>query len=174
MGSDISIIIIVIPLIILISLAFVFSNSTSNINRQQFVLNCPYPILNGIATFGSPPFIPVGQNANRLNYTVTWNNNTHGSFFECHLDPLSNPQQGATIIIKNYGASTFGGAIPYGWYAWLGDSITAFFGKLSPFVAMIYEMFNAPAQISGLVWFTYAQLILLALIGIGIVLAIRG
>lgn len=172
--ADLAIILIVVPLIILLSLAFVFSDNLSNISEQQFLMNCPYPILNGIANFGSPAVIPPNSNANRLNYTVSWNNNTHGSFFECKLDPFGNPPQQGNLIIKNYGASTFGGAIPYGWYAWLGDTIVQFFSKLQPFLTMIYIMFNAPAEISGFPWFTYINVGLLAFIGLGITLAIRG
>lgn len=162
------------PVIIIALLAFVFQSSVQELNEQHFLNNCPYPILNGIATFGNPPFIPNTVQANRLNYTVTWNNNTHGSFFECHLDNLSNPHQGATIIIKNYGASTFGGAIPYGWYAWLGDSIVTATSKVQPTLTALYLYVQAPTIATGTMVFSYMNGFFVFCIGLGLFMVFRG
>lgn len=177
--SNIYLVLIVLPALILFILAFIFQSSVQAISKQQFLLNCPLPISNGVITFGNPAIV----DGLRLNYTVNTggsyqafgSSNYNGTYFDCYLDHLAFPPDNPTAIAitKNYGATLFS-VIPYGWYAWVGDSVSVFVGKVQPFLTMVYLMFTAPAQVTGLVWFTYAQVFMLFLIGLGIFMAVRG
>lgn len=157
-------------------LAFVFQSSQQAIKNEQFLLNCPAPINNGVATLVN---IVDGV---RLNYTVTVSGsqfgakNYNGTYFECTIDQITK-QPSANTHIKNYGAvlEFFGNSIiNYGWFAWVGDTITSYLDNIQPLITMIYLMFTAPASVSGLAWFTYGQLFLLLLIGLGIFMVVRG
>lgn len=171
--SGIYYVLIVLPILILVILAFIFQSSVQEIKGQQFLLNCPYPISNGVAS--NTNIIDT-----RLNYTVNYgsggnfsSHNYNGTFFECHITSVNPLLLGASTIVKNYGA-TFFNIIPYGWYAWVGDTISVAVGKVQPFLTMVYLMFTAPTQVTGLAWFTYVQVFLLFMIGTGIFMAIRG
>ena len=113
---------------------------------------------------------------NQVNYHITnfgnGTNSDSGTYFECFIDQNTH-LEGAFTKIKPYGATLFS-AIPYGWYAWVGDTVSVYFGKTSPAIAMLGDYVTAPAQVTGLAWFTYIQVFLLGLVGLGIFLAIRG
>lgn len=165
-------ILLIFPLIVFLFIAFVFQSSTPNTQRQEFLLNCPYPISNEVATFGNPAII----DGRRLNYSTVVQpvvNNYNGTFFECFLDPTANPQQSAFTRIKPYGATLFN-VIPYGWYAWVGDTISVFFAKAQPLLTLFALVFTAPAQVTGITWFTYINIGLVIAPVIGIILLIRG
>lgn len=164
------------PFIIFGVFNFIFQGSTQDSKNQQFLLNCPLPINNGVATLVN---IVDGV---RLNYTVSVSGsqftakNYNGTFFECTIDPNSK-QPGANTRIKNYGAVLeFFGAqiIGYGWFAWVGDSVTSFVDNIVPLVTLVYLYLIAPADITGLSWFAYVNVILIGWIGLGLFMVVRG
>lgn len=164
--ADKYVVLIVFPAIIFIVLAFIFSTQLTGIGNQQYLVNCPLPIPNGIAS----NFTIVN---NHLTYVVTQgnaNSTDKGTFFDCYIDPLTN-QQGFRNIIKPYGA-TFAG-IAYGQIAFFGDNVYVLLGKIQPAITLLINYANAPAQVTNMVWFTYVDIFLLLLIALGIVLVVR-
>lgn|SRR5574341_1311668 len=161
-------VLIILPLIIIALLTFVFQSSVLAIRNQEYLVNCPYPIFNGNVTVGNPAFI----NGVRINYTITVQATTNqtGTYFDCRI---TNNSPAVNIISKHYGKTDFG-IIATGWNAWFADTITSFFGKAQPQLTVVYLMFNAPAIVTGLAWFAYAELFMLFLIGLGIFMVIRG
>lgn len=128
----------------------IVSNSSAEsidvIQGQMFIMNCPLPIYNGVATLD--PIAPF--NGFALNYTVTSNpditTDFNGTKFECTYDPLSAPPHlGANTVIYNYGATTFFGTIPYGWLGYLSDTLGNIFGRLQAMFTLI-SFFVAPTN----------------------------
>lgn len=153
-------------------LAFIFQSSVKELREQQFLINCPLPISDGVATLHN---VVDGV---RLNYTVTHvprqyaSAGYNGTFFECHLDPLTNPPQGANTRIKNYGATLFN-TIPYGQGAFYGDTIYAYLDNIQPYITQIYLYATAPQQVTGLDFWNYIDGILIFFLGMGIFLAVK-
>lgn len=161
------------PAIILTLLAFVFSNSTVAIAQHQTIMNCPFPINSGIGNltaFQTPP---------QINYTQTFDSDAsqyHVTTFECEFDPTS---QSASINTRVYTAD-----VSNPWFAltnrssgymfYISEVIDTIGIRLNAFGNMIWLFFTTPAQVTGLVWFTYAQLIMSAMIGISLFMIVRG
>ena len=154
-----------------------FTNGVQSINNQVFLINCPLPLQNAIATLHSI----VGTT---LNYTVVQNGNvayvnggnattlasSSGTYFDCFIQP--NGLLGADTIIKPYGLTTF--QIPTGWFAWLGDTISQILGKIPQSLTLMYQFFTTPADVSGIVWFNLVTVILLLMFTMGVIMIVRG
>lgn len=164
---------IVLPAIILILLAFIFSNSVKAIIQHQTIMNCPFPINSGIAN------LTAVQTPPQINYTQTFDTNTdvyHVTTFECEFDPTS---QGASINTRVYTAD-----VSNPWFALTNRSsgymfyISEIFDtigiRLNAFGNMLWHLFTAPSQVTGLVWFTYAQLFMFSMIAVGLFIIVRG
>lgn len=119
-------------------LGFVSNSSEDSIlkvQQQMFMMNCPLPIYNGIANDTNI----VGYN---VNYTIIYHDDIktdfYGTYFKCTIDPLSAPPQiGATGTVRQYGATTFWGTLPYGWLGYVADFLTASFQKITAFFTLI-------------------------------------
>lgn len=127
-------------IIFLILIGFVSNTGESfnNIEDQMFLMNCPLPISNGIASFGSPAITGFS-----LNYTVSYTNATDGTgtFFEC---TASDGLFGASISTKGYGDTLFS-AIPIGFLGYLQDSLTTLFQRIQALFTLI-SYFVTPAN----------------------------
>ena len=134
-------------------------------------MNCPFPINSGIGNltlFQTPP---------QINYTITADgdgSSYHVTTFECEFDPTSS---GASINTHVYTGSNAwydvtGRASGYMFY--ISESIETVGTRIYAFGNMLWAVFNAPAEVTGLVWFTYVQVFLLLFIGLGVFMVIRG
>lgn len=177
------------PLFILILIGFVFGSLGSNsraITNQIYMVNCPFPLENQIATLGNPPFIG-GSNpsasavgATSINYTVAspsqgvGNNTGTGTYFSCSIQsspPPNNVPQVSTVI-RNYGQTVV--YFPVGAWQYFGDMVGFTIAKISNIFQLVYIFLVLPATLTGIFYFTIIQAVLLLLIGLGIVLAVRG
>ena len=158
-------------MVFLIIIAFVFGSQVQELKLKQFILNCPYPIFDGIAEN-----VTFSSDQTRLLYDIDYSAglNGTGSFFECNIDTSTTPDSPtASIKAKPYGNTLFN-VIPYGWYAWVGDSITVFSSKSSPLLDMLFLILNAPSQVTNISWFSYINVILVLFIILGVILIARG
>lgn len=165
---------IVLPLLVFLFIAFVFQTSSPDVAKQEYLLNCPYPIYQGAVE--NATLVPI-SNPTRVDYQIDYGtggvNATNGSFFNCYLDPPSSIDQTLVIHSKPYGTTKFLG-FPTGWYAWVGDTINIIFSKIQPFLTLIALVFVAPSQVTGISWFTYINIGLVIAPIIGIILLARG
>jgi hypothetical protein len=132
-----------IGVVFLMLLGLVSNSSDASIVKiedQMFLINCPLPIYDGVATL-------VSIDGFALNYTVVYGSgavdgggsaqNFNGTFFECQLDLLSTPHFNANTIIKEYGATTLFGTVPYGWLGYVADFFTSVFQSLQAVFTLI-------------------------------------
>ena len=158
---------------------FVFQGSTVGILNNGFLVNCPSPLQDQTVTgaFGGLYFPNDGHVHYNVGYViVNYGNGTNsdvGTFFQCSIQG-GNP----SVLVQNkpYGAAlgncaTF--CIPYGAVAYYGDLIYSTLGKLPADINLLYSYFIAPSVITGLSFFTYIQVFLLSLVGLGVFLVIR-
>lgn len=127
--------------------------------------NCPLPIYQGNVT-------NVNIDGLNVTYDVEYTSgNTTGSFFECGYttEPVL---LSVNEITKEYGATAFD-FIPFGWLGYVADWITALGQKIQAQLTVIWLFINAPAEVTDLSFFTYIQLVLIALMGFGGFLAVR-
>lgn len=162
---------IVLPIIILSLFIFVFQENTNDIAVQQTILNCPYPVNSGIATLSGQQnnFPPV------VNYTVAndASNSTeyHVTLFICGEDSITHQPQVSTDV---YTATSNWFDVTTGFMFYLSESIEAFFAKVVAVGNLLYLILTAPAQVTGLSWFIYAEIVLFSFIAIGAFMVIRG
>lgn len=162
---------IVLPMVIFLVLGFVFQSSIAEIQVQQLRMNCPYPVNAGVVT---------GTNILSNNVTVTYNilydNDTslyHVTIFRCGVNNGINAD--TTVYTADTANAWFAMTNrASGFMFYISESVTAFFQKVDAFGHMAYLFLQAPAIVTGLQWFTYFNIFLLAIFGIGVALAVRG
>lgn len=164
---------IIFPIILLVTLAVIFSSSVNAIEQHQTIMNCPFPINGGIGN------LTAFQNPPQINYTQTFDSNTgdyHVTVFECEFDPTSESASINTrIYTADIGNSWFDIAtLSNGFMFYIGEVIDTVGIRLNAFGNMLWLMFTAPEQVSGLSFFTYIQLVLSAFVGIGVFMVVRG
>lgn len=152
---------------------FIFQGQTQDSKNQQFLLNCPQPVYVGNITLGNPAIVQSIS----LNYTVIHadtneGDNTKGKFFDCTIDNITK-QPSVSIVVKNYEQTVFN-TINTGWYAWFGDTVYSWLDNVTPLVTLGYLFVIGPGLITGLAWFAYINLLLLAWFGMGLFIMIRG
>lgn len=161
---------IVFPLIFLGLLQFVFQTSTAEIERQQLKMNCPFPINAGIGN------LTLLQSPPNVNYTITYDTDAtdyHVTIFICgETSPTS-------VSTKVYTADTGNQWFDFtnrasGYMFYISQWISTIGGKVVAFGTLIWLNLTAPAQISGLAWFMYLQIMLFSFIGIGIFMVVFG
>lgn len=137
-------------IIFLAILGFVSNSSEAsqnNIADQMFLMNCPLPIYDGVATLNSIEGFA-------LNYTVSYGNGTvnDGTRFECNA---SNGLFGANTVIIPYGETLFD-FIPYGFLGYLSDSITTLFQRVQAMFTLV-SYFVTPSNFN-ILGYTLADL----------------
>lgn len=164
---------IVFPVIFLVTLMFIFTSSVEAILAQQTKLNCPYPINAGIGN------LTVQQNFPSVNYTITYDTDSteyHITLFNCREDFITHtPAVNTVVYTSDVGNGWFdltNRASGYMFY--ISQSISAFFEKIVALGNLAYLIVFAPAQVSGLAFFAYIQLILFSFIAFGTFMVIRG
>lgn len=169
--SDIYYGLIVFPLIFFVSLSFVFSASLEDVIQWQTIMNCPFPINSGIATLNATQYPP------QVSYDLVSDNNTdsyHVTTFECQFDDNSS---GASINTNIYTGSTAwydvtGRASGYMFY--ISEYFNTIGTRINAFFNSAWQFIDAPAQVTGLAYFSYIQVSLLAMVGLGLFMVVRG
>ena len=150
------------------------SDSLDNIEEQIFLMNCPMPIFNGIATLNSIDGYAV-------NYTISYptlnGTSTEGTKFICTIDSITQNFSASTSI-EPYGATLFD-FIPFGWLGYLADVLTAMFQSVQAVFTLI-AFFMTPtnfnilgftlADLSGIPLFSIIALYALCYVSIGVML----
>lgn len=180
---------IILPLFILILMGFVFGSLGSNsraITNQVYLLNCPFPLQNQIATLGNPPFIG-GSNpqasavgATSVNYTISApspsvaNNTGTGTYFNCYIQqsPPPNNVPAVATVNRDYGQTVL--YFPVGAWQYFGDMVGFTIAKISNTFQLVYIFLALPATLTGIFYFTIIQAVLLLMIGLGIIVLVRG
>jgi hypothetical protein len=162
---------IVFPLIFFVTLAFLFSNSLEDVIQWQTIMNCPFPVNSGIATLNATQYPP------QISYDLVMDNDTdayHVTTFNCQYDDTSSGASINTVVYTGTDAwyDVTGRASGYMFYIseffnTIGTRVNAFFNSAWLFI-------DAPAQVTGLTFFSYIQTSLLFMIGFGMFLAVRG
>ena len=159
---------IVLPIIFITILAFIFSSSVSAIQVQQLKINCPYPINSGVAS-----------NVNSNGFTVTYNvthdtssSDYHVTVFHCAED--SNTSVTTTVYTASTSTWYTVAQQASGYMFYISQTITEFSLKIIAVGHLLYLLITAPAQVTGLAWFNYVNIILLTFIALGVFMVIRG
>lgn len=169
--SEIYYALIVLPIIILSVFIFAFQENTQDIAVAQTILNCPYPINSGIATLSGvqsnfPPVVNytvANDPSNSTDYNVT--------LFICGADTVTgNP----TVSTDVYTATSNWFDVTTGFLFYLSESIQTFFDKVIAGGNLLYLILFAPAQVTGLAWFAYIEVVLFSFIAIGAFMIVRG
>ena len=169
--SEIYYALIILPIIILSLFIFVFQENTQDISVQQTILNCPYPVNSGVATLSviQSNFPPV------VNYTVVNDSsngtNYHVTLFICGADSVTGNPSVSTDV---YTASSNWFDVTTGFLFYLSESIQSFFDKVIAVGNLLYLILTAPAQVTGLAWFSYVEIVLFVFIAIGSFMVVRG
>lgn len=114
-------------IIILLTMSLVSNSGATaigNIENEIFLMNCPFPIADQIATLQS-------IDGFQINYTIsTFGNGTtyEGTDFNCYIDPITGAFT-ANTEIKEYGATLFS-VIPYGYFGFILDWSTTLIDKI--------------------------------------------
>lgn len=173
--SEIYYALIILPTIILALFIFVFQEDTQDIQVQQTILNCPYPVNSGIATLSAQQdnFPPV------VNYTVTndASNSTeyHVTLFICQANPGPGPDTGSPQVLTDvYTATSNWFDVTQGFFFYISETLQSVTDKVIAVGNLLYLILTAPAQVTGLAWFSYVELILFAFVAIGAFMVIRG
>lgn len=161
---------IVFPIMFLGLFHFVFQQSTAEINRQQLKMNCPFPINAGIGN------LTAFQNPPNINYTITYDSDAsdyHVTLFRCgDTSPTSVSTVVYTADVSNQWFDLTNRASGYMFY--ISEWVSTIGQRVVAFGSLIWLNLTLPAQISGLAWFTYIQVILFSFIGLGIFMVVRG
>lgn len=153
--------------------SFVFQSSVTAIREQEFIINCPYPIYEGVAqnvTISDVYVTYIIDHDEDINGNATTNDQDKvGTEFEC---TVTGGLFGVSTATREYGVTLFN-TINYGYTGYLTDAITQFFQKAQANVVKLYLIYDAPAQVTNLSWWTYINYVLTAFIGFGIFMMVR-
>lgn len=171
-----AVILIILPIIFIAVLNFIFIASLSGINKHAYIINCPYPIYEGVATnvtiTGLTVSYDIIHNKDINGNTTTTDKDKVGTRFDCTSNS-SGSLLGVSTTTRQYGATLFD-AIAYGWTGYVSESITKFFEKVNAGTQLVYAYLTAPAQVTGQVFFNYIYVVLIGLVGLGVLLIVRG
>lgn len=164
--SSIYFVLFIFPMIFFVILIFIFQSGLTAIANQQFLMNCPLPINSGVALIST-------IDNNQVIYTVTYDNATsdyHLTLFSCQI--VAGNQNANTIVFTEASTNWFG--VANGYLAYFANVLSQTGLKIQAFFTMVALFVDAPAQVTGLAFFTYIQVLLLAWIAIGGFFAFRG
>lgn len=150
------------------TLSFIFQSEVQALTTEAWRLQCPFPIFNGVAS-------NLDIIGTTLNYTVVYstsNTTSEGTYFICDTDPITGNIRASTVIYE-YGTTLFD-VIPYGIFGYWSDYASMIGQKIDAGIKMVYLFLTAPAQISALSFFTYIYIVLIGMIGLGILMVVRG
>lgn len=171
--SEIYYAMIIFPIIFNVTLMFIFASSLESIEAKQVQLNCPYPVNSGVATLG------VTQDFPDINYTIVYDGDSddyHVTIFDCAPDSVT----GAPSVVTNvYIADTTNSWFDItnrasGYMFYISQAITSFFQKITAFGSLGYVLMFPVAEVSGLAFFAYIQIVLYGFVAFGLFMVIRG
>jgi hypothetical protein len=164
--TDIFYAFIVFPAIFLVTLLFVFSSSLTDIQVQQLRFNCPYPLLNKNVTD-----IQILDNTH-VQYNATEFSGAQDAsvvrIFRCGEDGAIN----VSLATYTYSSGFFDAQQAF--IGYLSASMSAFFDQIANGANILILFLNAPAEISGLAFFTYIEILLFVFISFGTFMVLRG
>lgn len=152
------------------SIAFALQSSIVEIRDQQFLMNCPFP------TFSAKPTPFDITNNVHVQYTMNYSNTfaNHVFVFSCTFDAVTGVPQVSIIHYESSEGffSTFDNA--FAWIGYIYSWFTMATQKLVAFATLIFLYIDAPAQASGLDWFSWISGIFITFIALGTFMVIRG
>jgi len=157
-------VLIIFPIIFITILAFIFSSSLSAINVQQLKINCPYPLNSATAT-------NLNIVGTRVTYDISYDNSTsnyHVTVFHCGDGGTMNANTAVYTTANNWFQ------IGTGYLFYISETMTEFFNKVIAVGTLTYLLVTAPTQVTGLAWFNYVNVILIAFIALGVFMVVRG
>lgn len=160
---------IVVPIILIVVFGFIFQSSVIEIAEKQERLGCPYPAISGL--WNDTSVVPSGV----FNYTgARFNYNGNFGPSNTTLTLTCTNIHTADGIDYYYGAS-FASPAVVGWAYFVGDWLSELFAnKVPALVELVYLFITAPAQISGLGWYSYVSAVLVTFIVFGGIMLARG
>lgn len=177
--ASIYVILIIAPIILFATLIFIFQSGLTEIQAQQFIASCPYPLFEGTVNVTNtfPTYFEYDIfHGHDINGNITSDDQEKvGTLFLCEIDhnELSPDTYGVSISTRQYGATLFS-VIPYGQLGYASDYLSMVGTKFVAYATQLWLFVNAPAEVTGFDFFIFVQLILLALIGLGIFFVARG
>lgn len=157
----------ILPLLFMIVVGFIFQSTVQDVEGNMFVGNCPFPLFQQNVTSSSISGDTV-QFQTIQNTGATINN---VEVFHCsYTTPPLTRAFGITDYIFDSSAVgyTFAGV------SYASDVMSSIGLKIQTTISSAWLFINAPAQISALSFWTYINIFLFMLMGLGIFMAIRG
>lgn len=161
----------IVPIFFIIVMAFIFSSALTEIENLQERIDCPYPALSGlwndtgVITLSNYTYNYEAVNLNTLTLTCTGIHTMDGYDYQFGIFTIQ-------PFFSNGTGFDFG--VPMGWAFYVGDYLSeATVNKLTAYVEMIALFVNAPAQVAGMDWYTYVNIVLIAFIILGGVMVIK-
>jgi hypothetical protein len=137
-----------IGIFILIIMGIVSNTSEDSFTRvedQIFLMNCPYPLYEGVAENLSIEGLvlnyTIAHNRDINGNTTTTDSDKVGGSFECHLNGTG--LKGASFSTHQYAITTFG--FNWGYVGFLADSLTTTIVKVQSFL-ILFSFILTPAN----------------------------
>lgn len=148
----------------MVVLAFIFSSSLTTINQLSNRIECPFPAVSGL--WNDTSIVPSG--------VITYSNGTYN--YEAVGLPVNTLT--CTEVHTLDGFDYFYGVptVPFaGFPFFVGDWLSELFAnKVSAIFTLIITVINAPAEVTGLDWFTYLNIFFILSIALGGFMILRG
>jgi hypothetical protein len=148
-------------------MGYIYSSSLESIQVQLLKLNCPYPLNSANAT-------NLGLDGTIVTYNVTHDTSSsdyHVTVFHCGEGDTVNVYNTVYTTANNWYlvAGQAGGYIFY-----IAESITEFFLKVVALGTLVQLFINSPAEVLAIPQYVYVNVVLIAFIGIGGFMVVRG
>lgn len=173
-------------LMILAIVSNVNQTSINNIEDQIFLMNCPLPIYEGVASGNPVTLTPINITGFSVEYFILHNRDINGNStsndqdkvgteFDCNAN---NGLFGASVTTRQYGITLFN-FIPYGFVGYLADWLSHTFENLSALFVLIsyfisplnFNILNITiADLSGIALFFVIGIYAFCYVSIGIML----
>jgi hypothetical protein len=158
-------------------MGYIYASSLASINVELVKLNCPYPLNGATANVKLEGTQPLVYNITNDDDSATY----HVTTFECGDANISSngtrvgeptPQVSKTTYttssswfnLPNVGAYLF----------YIQESIEQFFIKVLALGTLVVLFVNAPAEVLAIPQYTYVNAILIAFMGLGGFMVVRG
>lgn len=157
--SEIYYALIILPVFFMIALAFIFSSSLSTVEQLSNRIECPFPAISGLwnssgtIMYSGATYNYANVSSPVLTLTCTEIHTLNGHDYA-------------------YGSPTVSFA---GTMFFVGDWLSELFAnKVSAIFTLIITIVNAPAEVTGLAWFTYLNIFFILAIALGGFMILRG
>lgn len=171
---------IIFPILFMIAMGYIYSNALASIQVELLKLNCPYPINDGLAnnvtlSGTQVQYVPVHSNGNS---TAQY----HITVFHCqdaNAGGLGEPTPQVTTTVYTSDPNWFGASNNWfnttgGYLFYISESITEFFLKVIAVGTLVQLFLNSPALVLAIPQYVYINVILVAFVGLGGFMVVRG